>query len=329
MQIRSQVQQAASGLIIRQLRIAQEVPQGSDQIAPAAAPNMDSTQHPGIPRRRLSGPDRDIDERIWPVRKHWGDGQWEENWSLYWLPVKFSNKRDTVADVRFMDFFMRLLALFQTGPKLHEYSFIESQILHPYLLRRFVLDALEYFPLGAIGFRPEEGPSKMPDYDDAMSVDPGKTYKMLQEKQQNFGMEDVFPNAPPILYYLPAGHEKARQQMTGRGGYSYVLSKLNQTAFFEKTKEMLARNTDDEVLLRLPMVAPTLSAASFARAKRADLETWFSVLDLYVQESPRDKGVLIASNRCLDDEIAELVIAAQLNHSAWRKRFGLAVSRLE
>jgi hypothetical protein len=294
--------------------------------AATAAPLANASRQ-AISRHRLSGPQPAIDERIRPLRKHWGDPGWDRDWSLYWLPMEFRNKRDTQADPRFMKFFEGMIALFQQGPKLSQFTFFDSQLLHPYLIKHFVLHATDYFPLGAIGFRPEAGPCKVPDYDDASAIDPHKTFKMLKEKQQSFGLGDLFPTAPSMVYYLVAGQEQARHNLTGRGGYGFVLSKLDQKTFFDMTKEMLARNSDDEALLRMPLVAPTLTSASFTRGLRPDVEQWFSMLDLYVQESPIDKGVLIASNRCLDEEIAELVVTSRLNESGLRKRFGLSMLR--
>ena len=320
-ELRTEEQQAASGLIMRRLHAAPR-PQEPSSDVPAVAETAVRT---AVPRRRILGRDPRVDERIWPLRKHWGDGSWEENWSLYWLPLKFENKRDTEVEPRFMFLFDQLLALFSQGPKLSEYTFFDSQLLHPYLLRHFILHATQYFPLGAIGFRPEEGPCKIPDYDDAAKVNGHTIFQTLQEKKEGFGLGDMFPNAPPMLYSLLASQDMARRSLTGRGGYGYVLSKLNQEKFFAATKQMLARNTTDEILLKMPMVAPTLSSASFTRSSRADLEQWFSILDLYVQESPRDKGVIFASNRCLDDELGEFVIKAGLNRAGLRKRIGLSL----
>ena len=323
MQFKPETEVTRSGLVIR--RFAASPQSGLESRTAPVAPGTSITPAGGtaLPRRRLSGPDPGIEERIWPVRKHWGDQSWDENWSLYWLPLEFRNKRDTRGDPRFMDFFERLIAFFDQGPKLSQFTFFDSQLLHPYLLRHFVLQALDYFPMGAVGFRPEAGPCKVPDYDDVTKVDPHKTFSLLQEKQQAFGMSDLFPNSPPMLYYIVAGQEQARRELTGRGGYSFALSKQGQTAFFEATKQMLARNTSDETLLRMPIVAPVLSSASFTRSLRPDLERWFSLLDLYVIESPRDKGMVIASNRCLDEQIAEYVTASRLNESGRRRRFGI------
>jgi hypothetical protein len=218
-----------------------------------------------------------------------------------------------------MDFLERVLAEVNAEGKLRSYTFFDSQLVHPFLLQDFVLNAMEYFPMGIAGFRPEAGPCKIPDYEDATNIDPHGTYSMMKEKPEGLALSDLFPSAPPMLYYIPGEQDKARRELTGRGGYTVILSKLKQAEFFDHTKQMLAKNTTDKAMLRMPMSVPVLSSASFTQSLRPALQQMFSLFDLYVTENQRDKGLLIAANRCLDDQMEEFVTASRLNASGLRR----------
>lgn len=318
---------APSGLVLREhaARVVQNTPLVAEVQTPGYP--LQGNSSGVISRQRLTQTKTDINERIWPVKKHWGDANWDEKWSLYWVPTAFSNKRSTQCDPRLMNFLERLLAEVHQESKTRQFTFFDSQMLHPFLLKRFVLDAMEYFPIGANGFRPEAGPCRLPEYEDMNALNPHKTFSLIKEKDQNFSMGDLFPSSPPMLYFLPTGHEKARRELTGRGAYTLFVSKLKQSEFFDKTKQMLKKNTTDEVMLRLPMTVPLLSSASFTRSLRPDLEQMFSLFELYISESPRDKGVVIAASRCLDEQIEEFVNASRLNASGLRDRLSMISPR--
>jgi hypothetical protein len=272
----------------------------------------------------LSGSDRQIDEQILPFRKHWPNHSWNQNWSLYWLPASFNNRRDSRADPRFLDLFERFIMLFAKEDGLRPYTFFDSQLIHPHLTEHFVLHAMDYLPLGAIGYFPGSEPTRFPNYDDATQIDAGAMYQKLKEKQQDFNMHDVFPNAPKSLQFIVGDHDMARRELMGRGGYSFALSKMSHAEFSAVTKQRMMENTQDPIMMEIPMVIPILSASSFTMAPVEHVAAWFKLLEFYVAESPVDKGILVASNRCLDEELAEYVKAVGLSQAVPRRFWSLS-----
>src|SRR5262249_9041344 len=156
-------------------RVRAEAPEAPP--APAALP---AVELPGAGRRRLSGPDRNLDARLPPFRKHWPDQSWQEDWRLYWVPASFENRSSTKAGPRFLQVLDKLMALVNEKAKCRAFTFIDSQFIYPHLIEHLVLNAIEYLPLGAMGFCPNRGPVNLPKYDEIVSMDFRAAYEKLK-----------------------------------------------------------------------------------------------------------------------------------------------------
>jgi len=270
----------------------------------------------------LSGPDPRVDEALRPFVKHWPGKAWDEDWSLYWLPMGFSNKKGSDTDPRFRLIFDRLIALVMKDGGKRQYTFFDTQLVHPHLTEHFVLKAIDYLPLGVAGYVPGSEPTRFPRYDDVKNVDAKLAYDKMMEKKEDFRMHDVFPHAPKMLHFIMADQEMARQNLMGRGGFTYFISKLPPADFTNLTKQMMAEFTKDPLMLEIPMVVPLFNSASFTAGSAAHMKRWYPMLDLYVGESPDDKGIIIASNRCLDEQLAEYAESAGMRPSRRRSLWG-------
>lgn len=78
--------------------------------------------------------------------------------------------------------------------------------------------------------------------------------------------------------------------------------------FHPKSKEMFASDLKDDprypgILFTLPI----LSAADFFERPATECESWFTLFDVYVRESPVDNGILLASKLDLEGQLINLL----------------------
>jgi len=273
-------------------------------------------------RRRLSGPDALLDQRLLPFRRHWPDRSWHEDWRLYWLPASFENQAATRVDPRFLQVYEKLI-LFVTEkvPKARGLTFFDTQLVYPHLIEHTILNAIEYLPLPAMGFYPSRGPASVPKYDEIRSIDFRAVYKKLKEKKEAFRPQDAFPKLPKQLQYIIGDQDMARRNLMGRGGYTFFLSTQKQGEFTEIGKRILADNTSDPMMQEIPMPVPLLDSAAFMTARAEQLESYFSLFELYVAESPADNGYLIAATHDLDERLPEWIEAAGYRQAKSRRGF--------
>jgi hypothetical protein len=294
---------ADSGLVLSEYLVRPRPP-----VQPADPPPLTPAgTEPRPERKRLSGPDRNLEERLLPFCKHWPDLSWDEDWRLYWAPASFENRSGTKPDPRFLQVFESLIEFVSDRSTLRGFTFFDTNLTFPHLIDHMILNAIEYLPMGAIGFCPGEGPAGMPSYDGIKSVDSTAAYEKLKEKNDAFRIHDIFPRIPKQLHYIMGDQDSARHNLTGRGGFTYYLSRWSQMEFSELAKLILVENTSDPIMRQMPMPVPLLNSASFTRARAEQLESYFQLFDLYVAESPTDNGILIAATLDLDDILPDLI----------------------
>jgi hypothetical protein len=306
-----------SGLVLRAFHVRPPVPE------PPTAVTVPPVATPEPGRRRLSGPDPHLDERLLPFRRHWPDQSWNEDWCLYWVPASFENRADTRADPRFHQVFERLIALTNEKSQVRGFTFMDSQFIYPHLIEHLILNAIEYLPLGAMGFCPGRGPVNMPKYDEIVGIDFRAAYEKLKEKKEAFRANDIFPRMPKPQQYIMGDQDLARRNLMGRGGYTFFLARHAQPQFSEIGKQILSENTADPLMHEIPMPVPLFDSAAFTTARAEQLATYFNMFDLYVAESPADNGILIAASRNLDEALPQLIEDAgyrerKRRRSLWR-----------
>jgi hypothetical protein len=78
--------------------------------------------------------------------------------------------------------------------------------------------------------------------------------------------------------------------------------------FLQRSKEIFGETLKDEIVYPgLPFVFPQLQAEDFLQASEADIQSWFELFDVYVNECVPDRGVLIASKFDLESDIVQIV----------------------
>ena len=112
------------------------------------------------------------------------------------------------------------------------------------------------------------------------------------------------PAYPP----LPAGFLK--QPIAQQMGFSRMLNWANslQDGFLNESKELFGKGLmQDSQYKALKYIVPLLATADFFRSPAEDVKKWFELFTIYVNESPEDKGIILASGRDLDEMMAKQV----------------------
>ena len=77
----------------------------------------------------------------------------------------------------------------------------------------------------------------------------------------------------------------------------------------EKSKAVFGKGLEENPGVKTQnFVLPIMNARAFLDAKPEDIEEWFTVFDVYIQESPEDRGLLIASKEDMDEVLAEVLL---------------------
>jgi hypothetical protein len=293
---------SAPNIQLKRFRFVQHV---EDSIAQDQATKLiHSSQSYPVEQRLSTWDRRRLNELLWPIVKYYPDPPWPEPWSLYVFPMSFRRERPSK---ELLDFLAALIDSASAGKSVHSYTFFEQQRLYPNLIEVFTPRAMSFMSILGIGVRPEHGPPRLPGQRDMEGLNQEKVKTIAEKKGQEMTLQNFFPDLPTGAYWIKQNHTLARELLTGEGGWSFILSPIGETTFFEKTKAILLEGSRDEALKLMPLIIPLLGMSSFHRESIGKLYQWFEALDLYLGESLQDRGLVIASRTCLDDLLIRFV----------------------
>jgi hypothetical protein len=113
---------------------------------------------------------------------------------------------------------------------------------------------------------------------------------------------------PPPLYFSPhvrqtnLAFQKMDVDAVVAGGFSML------DGFLEKSKQLFGQGLEDDAQFQgIQFILPLLGSADFFQQPEAESKKWFDLFEIYVNESPADKGVLLASKGDLDEDLIELL----------------------
>ena len=290
----------------------------------------DRSKKSGEPAGRLSPVDRSRD--LLPFRR----ATELKHCCLYWLPVGSFPAPDSQKNWQ-LEFFKRLARLAKDKWELRVETFFQYKSVID-INDAFQKTAMEFQPLLGLSRRPNAGPiPPMPTYeqlhDDPEAVLRGDkkidindyvadycywfVTKASEKQRESFlgrgGMTMLFlkpdPNTiPPEIYFSPHVREtnKAFQVMDVdsviQGGFSLA------DEFLPKSKELFGEDLKEEPQIEgIKFILPLLHTSDFFSQPEEIHEKWFDLFDLYVNESPADKGLLLASKDDMDDDLIELL----------------------
>ena len=289
----------------------------------------DRSQESDEPKSRLSPVERNRD--LLPFRRATELTQC----CLYWLPVHTFPASDAQKNWQ-LEFFDRLVTLAKDRWDLRTETFFQYKSVIDFN-DEFQKTAMEYQPLLGLSRRPNAGPlPPMPSWE-TLHEDPAV---MRGEKQLDIGgyLADY------CYWFVTKADSKQRRSFLGRGGMTMIFLKADPKTtppeiyfsphvretnlafqamdvdaviqggfsladeFLPKSKDLFGEDLKDEAQIEgIKFILPLLQTSDFFSQPEEVCEKWFDLFDLYVNESPADKGLLLASKDDIDEELIEIL----------------------
>jgi hypothetical protein len=240
------------------------------------------------PRRVSSGRDDDLDELL-PFQKI----TVTPPASVYYLDTPTFPMRERERG-KIKELIISLAGRFPGDERQQLFSYlgIIHSMLRPELLRAISMNKLEWRPMTALALLPGQPPPRIPDVEEVV------------ERGGDISPDEVLP---AITYITKqSAVREASDRLFGMGALAIYVTSLEEQQFFRKTKEVFGHTIEDDAL-KFMNCLPFFAMDALMRATERQFRALFSVLELYIGESARDMGYIIISNKCLDDEIIELV----------------------
>jgi hypothetical protein len=253
--------------------------------------------------------------------------------ALYWLPVEAvpPSWREKQWLMAFFDHLHELLL----QQELRQESFLQMKLAAPLGEVKDTLHQhqLKLMPLMGLGRRPGAAMPRIPTEEDLEPIIKGKQKFIFNE------------HVPDYYLWLLTREERWRRDLfLGHGGYTMIYLKADpactppplpnypgirsmeifqkfdvdaiwETMFMlndqlgEKSKAVFGKGLEEDAGLKTQnFVMPIMNARAFLDAKHEEIEEWFTVFDVYIQESPEDRGLLIASKEDIDEVLAEVLL---------------------
>jgi hypothetical protein len=287
--------------------------------------NPEQTDVSPVARRRLTPRNRDAEFRPWR-------GAHElTKCFLYWIPVSAfpvpSEQRVWLS--LFVDRWAELLSE-EFG--LRSEVFLQMKSLQRELKKPFLDTSLEFIPMMGLSRRPHEPLPRPVGMEEVEALQKGtKKFELnsyiadycywflnkSRRKQVDLffghgGMTLVFLKAdpktqppkvriPPKIRDHPMAQELKIEQMI-----ACAWSLLDD--FPGKSKQLFGTELEDDLQKKgLPFILPLLESRHFLAEPAEEVERWFSLFDVYCNESPADKGVLLAFKKPWEEKLAGLL----------------------
>jgi hypothetical protein len=251
--------------------------------------------------------------------------------ALYWIPVS-SFPIPSAQRAWLNSFLDRLSQLMREGRELRVEVFLQYKTVFPALLDSFTDQAFDLIPVMGFAQRPGQELPAIPTLKDLQPLIDGKEkydfgkyvgdfcywFLRKQEKRQrelflgNGGMSILFlapdPKTKVALLRMPKGIRE-------HPGFTelFKLFDPDQTnadahalgdGFRKKSLELFSEDIKKSVQLKgVPFVIPLLSTRDFFNRPEEECKKWFELFDLYVNESPLDKGVVIATKLDVEEDL--------------------------
>jgi len=251
---------------------------------------------------------------------------------LYWLPLSAfpapADQRqwlnlffDRFADVIVKDFGLR------------EEMFLQFKALDPHLKDAFLKTAEEFQPIMGLSRRPAAEPLPVFTLETGQAIGRGEMkldikqymaeycywfFKKNPRRQREvfFGYGGtttlflkpdpsiVAPKlvVPPMVERLPIWKEANLEERLAR-------TLALKDAFLSKSKQLFGADLQQEPHYRgLLYILPLLGTKDFFAQEEKEVEKWFDLFDVYINESPSDKGVVMAFKKDMEGILIDLLL---------------------
>jgi hypothetical protein len=270
---------------------------------------------------------------LWP----WHKAEALTRCSLYWLPA-LNFPAPTRQRQWMMLFFDRLAALLTGRFGLRPEVFVQFNKLRAPLSETFAATATEFCPVCGIYRRPGEGIRAVPTEEESQEIASGRRpfdfpslvpdyawwFVDKQEKKQRdlfFGhgvmtilyLKPDEKTKPPEFSFPPGMRKHPLYQafQANRMEELHARTFALQDGFQEKSKQLFGAGLEQDPQFRgLRFILPLLESRHFFEQPEEECRRWFELFDVYINESPADQGVLLATS--LDMELDLIEMLAQM-----------------
>lgn len=282
-----------------------------------------------LQRSRLS--DADPAKLLWPLRR----AEKLTKCFLYWIPVRsFPIPLEQRAWLNaFIDRFSQLL---EKEQGLRSECFLQLKTVYPALLETFIDKAHDLVPVMGFSHRPGVELPPIPTLKELQPILDGKEkykfedsigdycYWFLDKDQKtqrqlfwgNGGMSLLFMNPDPNTKVAPLPIPKGiRNHPTFMDLFkkndpdkAFARANALKDSFRAKSLELFGQIIGGNLQLKgVPFIIPLLSTGDFFQRPNTECSTWFELFEVYLNESPKDQGILIASKLDLEDALINLL----------------------
>jgi hypothetical protein len=251
--------------------------------------------------------------------------------ALYWMPVSAFpiplEQRTWL--LRFLD---RLEEIATKQLSLRSEIFLQQKVFLQ-VRGTFMETAPEFSPMLGLGRKPHAKVPPLPTEDDI---------RQIRDGHKEFNFDKLTPDY--CYWFVQKSGKRQRELFGGQGGLIMIFLKPDpkalapvlpisarmqekykmfqlvdvnkifagafslKDAFLQESKKLFGAGLENEPQFPgLLFILPLLNSASFFAASGEEVGNWFRLFDLYICESPIDKGVLIASRTDLDEHVISIV----------------------
>lgn len=298
----------------------------------------DHQRHDAGPGKPARGDERDgprprlhpsAEKALLPIRK----ARDRSACSLYWLPVSdlpvYGRERDWL-----QRFFDELHARLTKDNKLRQESFLQMKLTAPqgHLKDMLHRHQVKLMPLMGLGRKPNGSIPPIPTEEDLEPVIKGRAKFDFNQhvadymfwflnrderwkRELFFGMGGYTmmylppdpATTPPAIPDYPALREMPAYKAFDTEALWAATFRLGD-AFREKSKQVFGKGLEQEPAFEgLTFIIPFWKAGDILAAAESEVAEWFEVFDLFITESPDDRGILLVSRNDLDDVLIDVL----------------------
>jgi hypothetical protein len=261
---------------------------------------------------------------------------------LYWLPIGAfpipANQRSWL-----MEFLDRWSALMKDPFGLRPEVFLQFKTIYPDLMQTLLDNMMELIPVTGLGIKPGSSLPVLPSQNEVEGTMKQMFDTLRQEKPLH--MLDSKKYMPDYAYwFLDKAEKKQRDLFFGQGGLSITFLKPDpntkpqplplsaaqkkklpflqqfdmdkswaqanslRDGFLAKSKEFFSAGLEKEPQLKgIPFILPVLDSADFFSQPPDVVEKCFQLFEVYIRESPADKGILLSFTGDLEESLIQLL----------------------
>lgn len=259
--------------------------------------------------------------------------------ALYWVPV-YTEPLGEPEQRWLMTFFDALHKVLTEERSLQQESFLQMKTVAPLGKPKELLHQhqTKLMPISGLGLKPGAKLPPIPTEEDLQPIMEGKKKFIFNDYVGDYS-----------LWLLGRDERWKRDLFLGYGGYTmlymapdpktaappipdfpgirsmpafsqYDIDGLWQIAhhlggdFCPKSKEVFGKNfRDDPSYDGTVFIIPWMNSKDYFQADAEEVQEWFSIFDVLIQESVEDRGILIASKTDLDRELSAILRSMREN----------------